>query len=488
MVALPEKISELSVAATKANSRVPFYDPDTGSTFAALGDDLGAPAAAVAQAAAISYANIPSGTGILTASLLSINADPTKFDLQAGQGYIIDNWTTPSAPTAVLVTWGAFSAQTATYRTTDTATTVMIDSTGAIVQKNTPPTHADYRDYIVIGKLIHTTKANILGVSPFVRAIPSSDLMAYDLANFLGVLARGVDITANGANLNLNRSAGTLFRVGSNAASGLKDPNESDLGSSSAISFSYRYRDGSGGFKVDASTTSISPSLYDDGDGTLADPGAGKFTIQRVYVFTNGNTFVVPGQTVYNNLDDAKAAIVTERPVLDPQLADANLRAFIVVKRGATNLQTAADAYFLPGGLLGQPGGGGGGGSSAAGGFGEYRFQDYKGPAIIGILGVFDAVEARTLAEVTLQCDTLPVGSNLIAELRKNNPASGNNVLSATLQVTTTEAATNLRYVGTSVTSFLSTAIADGDVFYLVLTSVGSTTPATNPRAVMRYA
>ena len=194
--------------------------------------------------AAIAYANVPSATGALTPSLLSINADPTKFDLQAGQGYIIDNWTNPTAPTAVLVTWGAFTAQTATYRTTDTATTVMIDSTGAIVQKNTSPSHADYRDYIVIGKLIHTTKANILGTAPFVRAIPSSDLMAYDLANFLGVLARGVDITANGANLNLNRSAGTLFRVGSNAAAGLKDPNESDLGAVSAISFQYRYRNG----------------------------------------------------------------------------------------------------------------------------------------------------------------------------------------------------------------------------------------------------
>lgn len=488
MAELPEKISELPLGSPGASDLVPFAAAD-GTTKAATVLNLGAPAAAAAQAAAIDYANIPSGTGILTASLLSINADPTKFNLAAGQGYIIDNWTNPTAPNAVLVTWGAFSAQTATYRTTDTATTVMIDSAGAIVQKNTTPAHADYRDYIVIGKLIHTTKANILGTAPFLRAIPSSDLMAYDLANFLGVLARGVDITANGANLNLNRSAGSLFRVGSNAASGLKDPNESDLGALSAISFSYRYRNGSGGFKVDASTTSISPSVYDDGDGTMADPGVGKFTIQRVYVFTNGNTFVVPGQTVYNNIDYAKAAIVTERPVLDPQLADANLRAFIVVKRGTTALNVATDAYFLPGGLLGQPGGGGGGsGGAVAGGFGEYRFQDYQGPAIIGILGVFDAVEARTLAEVTLACDMLPVGSNLIAELRKNSPLTGNNVLSATLQVTTTESATNGRYVGTPVTSFLSTAIADGDVFYLVLTGVGSTTPAMNPRAVMHYA
>jgi len=485
---LPEKISELPLGSPGESDLVPYDDVATGTTKAASVLNLGAPAAAAAKAEAIAYANIPSGTGILTPSLLSINADPTKFDLQAGQGYIIDNWTNPLVPVATLVTWGAFTAQTATYRTTDTATTIMINSSGAIVQQVAPPSHADYRDYIVIGKLIHTTKANILGTAPFVRAIPSSDLMAYDLANFLGVLARGVEITANGANLNLNRSAGSLFRVGCSAAAGLKDPNESDLGAVSAISFQYRYRNGTGGFKADAPTTSVSPSVYDDGDGTLGDPGVGKYTVQRVYVFTNGNTFIVPGQTIYNNMDDAKAGILTERPVLDPQLADANLRAFIAIKRGTTNLQTAADAYFLTGGILGQPSGGGGGGGAVAGGFGEYRFQDYQGPAILGILGVFDAVEARTLAEVTLACDTLPVGSNLVAELRKNSPLTGNNVLSATLQVTTTEAATNGRYVGTPVTSFLSTAIADGDVFYAVLTGVGSTTPATNPRMISRYA
>lgn len=310
-------------------------------------------AASAAQSGAVAYANIPSATGALTNSLLSINADPTKFDLQAGSGYIIDNWTNPSAPTATLVTWSAFTAQTATYRTTATATTVMINSSGQIVQQTTPPSNADYRDYIVIGKLIHTTKANILGTASFLRGIPSCDLFATDLAAFLGPLAKGVDISANGANLNLNRSAGTMFRVGSNAANGLKTPNTSTVSSSTAFSFQYRYRDGSGGFKADASTTSVNPSVYDNGTGTLADPGANKYTNQHVYVFTNGNTFIVPGQVVYNSLSEAVAAVRTESLVVDPNLADANMRSHISIKRGTTALNVGTDVTFTPGGILG---------------------------------------------------------------------------------------------------------------------------------------
>lgn len=126
--------------------------------------------------------------------------------------------------------------------------------------------------------------------------------------------------------------------------------------------------------------------------------------------------------------------------------------------------------------------GSGGGGGSAF----EATVQDYKGLAMVGILGQFDATTAKTLAEVTIISDSLPVGSNLICELRKNSTSSGN-ILSSTLQVTTTESATNGRYVGTPVTSFTSAAIADGDVLYAVLTGVGSTTPAINARVILRF-
>lgn len=139
---------------------------------------------------------------------------------------------------------------------------------------------------------------------------------------------------------------------------------------------------------------------------------------------------------------------------------------------GTTNYLRADGTWAAPAG---------GGGSAY-----EFTAQGYEGPAVIGILGKFDATTAKTIAEVTIVSDTLPVGSNCICELRKNSTTSGN-ILSSTLQVTTTESATNGRYVGTPVTSFTSASIADGDVLYAFLTGVGSTTPAANVRVILRF-
>lgn len=95
-------------------------------------------------------------------------------------------------------------------------------------------------------------------------------------------------------------------------------------------------------------------------------------------------------------------------------------------------------------------------------------------------------MNARTLSKIVLYSDTLPVGSNVIAELRKNSTTSGN-ILNSTLQLTTTDTASNGRYVGTAVTSFTSASVSANDVLYLYLTSVGSTTPAMNIRACLYY-
>jgi hypothetical protein len=137
---------------------------------------------------------------------------------------------------------------------------------------------------------------------------------------------------------------------------------------------------------------------------------------------------------------------------------------------GPTNFLRADGTWAAPGG--------------GGGGFLELAIADYQGPAVVGQLGRYTATRTGTLGSIRLVSDTLPVGSNVIAELRKNSTTSGN-VLSATLQVTTSESATNGQYIGTAVSSFSSTAIAAGDVFNVVLTSVGSTTPGTNVRALL---
>lgn len=313
-------------------------------------------------AADAKFVNLIAATGMVSGGSLSINADPTKFDISAGSGYVIDNWTTPTNPTVYQVSWSAKTGITDTYLTTDTATVIMIDRLGNVVQTNAAVTSAVYRDYLVLGKTVHGTKTTILSIANAQNSLASALAYAPDLAQFFGPLASGIVFSPADANLTVARSSGYMLRCGANYPTSQKTPNVASVSLSSPCSFRYRYRDGAGGFKVDAATTNINPSVWDNGSGTLQDPSPNKYTNQRIYVFTNGNTYVVPGQVVYNSMAAAQAGLVTETPVLDPQLADANLRCVISVKRGTTNLASASDSQFLTGGFFGASSGAGSGG------------------------------------------------------------------------------------------------------------------------------
>ena len=111
---------------------------------------------------------------------------------------------------------------------------------------------------------------------------------------------------------------------------------------------------------------------------------------------------------------------------------------------------------------------------------------DYKGYCLCGIVGTLDVTSPFTLSKATVICDSLPVGSNLTVEIRKNSKTSGN-VLLATLQVTTSQSPTNGRFVGTPVTSFSDASMSTGDVFYAYVSDPGSTLAAQNVRVALIY-
>ena len=102
---------------------------------------------------------------------------------------------------------------------------------------------------------------------------------------------------------------------------------------------------------------------------------------------------------------------------------------------------------------------------------------DYSWPAIIGVLGTYVFDSSKTGSKYSITVDSIPIGSNLIVELRKNSYTSGN-VLSSTLQIATTDTLTNGKKT-VSITD--SDTYVAGDYVVAYLTSVGSTTPALNP-------
>jgi len=309
----------------------------------------------------VNLVNLTASTGIVTGGELSINADTTKFDVEAGLGYVINSESDPMSQVPVFVSWEAKTAQVTPYLLTHQRTEVMVDSSGELVLK-TSLSADDYRDYIYVGKVVHNNQTTINAVSTLPNTMYNAELKTLDLAQALGsVNASGNVYGANGENLSLDKTSGVIFRIGSNYANDKKTPNLFESPAGTALSFRYRYRNASGGFTTSTPVTSVDPEHYDDGTGTLATVDNNKFTIQRIYLYAGSDlTYVTYGQSQYASLSDARAGIESEQPVIDPvTAAEACLRAFLIMKQGTVSLLNTSNVFFRSGGKLGEPQAGG---------------------------------------------------------------------------------------------------------------------------------
>lgn len=315
-------------------------------------------------------------SGILNGGIISINADTTKFDFTAGLLYIIDSFTDPEQPIITSVEFTAQSAIAATEVATDNETFVGIrldnvaptggtatalsatvggvSGTVYITQKpNAEYTREEARDVVQIGALLHAGVV-ISQVFNLQQLSLSATLQLYDLAEAVGIInTSGNEFSANGANLNINKSAGVIFRIGSNndgTPAGLKDPNNSAVAVDTAATWKYRHQDGSGGFTVLSDTTVVDPDQFDDGSGTLAVVGNNKHTIKKIYVGPQGDIRLEYGQVIYNSQSEAEEAI-TVATITDPVLvAETAFRGWLLIKKGATDLTVASDAKFIAAG------------------------------------------------------------------------------------------------------------------------------------------
>lgn len=301
------------------------------------------------------------GSGAYYAQSLSINADPTKFDVGAVSGWI----TTQGAnPTRVDVHFAGRTAITVTNLATSDITYVALDQNGNIVQQTTPFTEPSRRQYIVLGILGHATRTAISSANLVPSLINGLNTRFEMLNDVLGVVnVSGNVISAVAGTLQLARSTGRMWNISSNYSI---DPNSPDFRVQAALSPQTGSR-----LKRDAvvttSVTTLDPNQYDL-NGTLTAVPSNRYSIQRIYVSPRGEAAFVYGQNIYTSMANALAAIDTEAYVENPILSGiATIRAFVIVRGGTTNLATAADATIVAANKFGASGGGG----AAAGGTGS---------------------------------------------------------------------------------------------------------------------
>lgn len=282
-------------------------------------------------------------TGLIKNGLIQANGDPTKFNITSGTG-IISNFDDPENPISTLINFPAFTAVTPTYLLTGTITYVAINSTPSVVMQATPFTPEQRRSLIVLGAVVHSNLSTINVLNNISAPSNASTNQLHDFIEAVGALnITGNKYTANGANLQLNKSAGTIFKLGVNFANDWKNPHT--LGQSVMTSLTFRYRTQNGTEGSDR--INLNPALYDNNNVLTAVPN-NKFTIQTVTMFQSGLTRIQYGQTIYDDLSTAKNAIFTRNFVLEPNSKENGIiRAYIIMRNTTTSLQTVADAEIL---------------------------------------------------------------------------------------------------------------------------------------------
>ena len=303
------------------------------------------------------------GTGILSGGILSVNGgDSTKFDISAGTGVVVDNYTDPQNPQVITISWPDLSELTIDALATDFVTHVSVDQDGAIVQQTTPLTSNERRDCIQLGLLIHTNLTSIQSLEVKPQVGYDQAHMLIDLADSLGIVNKSGNIfSANGTNLKVDKSSGESFSFGSNWDTSTKSPNMStDLALSGPTMFR-SYRDGSGGWAIPVLSNLVDVGKYDDGTGTLNTmSGVENFQIFRIfYAPANQDVIIAYGQQTYLKMADAQANIDGEDFSKNPILDSTILRGYLIAKRDTTDLSDTTEAKLISLDKLG---------SSAAGG------------------------------------------------------------------------------------------------------------------------
>jgi hypothetical protein len=291
-------------------------------------------------------------TAFISGGELTINADPTKFDIAAGFGHIIDNHTDTHDPTHTEISWPAMSGNTPSGLGTQGATNIGIDSGGNVVQSLTGFTLEELRDTIKVGGVVHPGGV-IISASRSPVFSYNDPLNLFDLVDSIGPITRAGNIySANGTNLYIDKSAGETFRYGANYETSAKIPNTTTDALSVSGTFFRTYRDGSGGFTT-VSSNEIDPDNWDDGSGVLQTVPVNDWTIQRIFFFAGSDlTQVYYGQETYANQADAEAAIDSE-VFTSADVSTGTLRSWLLVRRNASDLSSNSDARFITAGKFG---------------------------------------------------------------------------------------------------------------------------------------
>lgn len=419
-------------------------------------------------------------TGLRDGGIPTVNVDPTKFDLSAGVGLIVDSHTDPSNPVVTVATWSAMTGVTPAGFGISEVTFIGIDGTGSLYQKTTEFTYEEKRDYIFLAAIVHPTLAGtITQIHTGPRLTGGRDADASDFFDAFGPFnVDGNAIQPNASDLKIDRTSGNVWQVGGNYATSKKRPSIVTLPLAAQTALQYIYRDGSGDFIYPyPPAAQVDPGNWDDDSGSLQAVPAAKYTVQRIFMYsTDGHLACHYGQTLFDSMEEAEAAINLTF-VMSPELHLTIFRAWLIVKGDATDLSNPAQAKFVLAGKFGLATvmtGAGGGEANTASNVGSAGVGLFKQKAVVD-LEFHKLSSASAAITVAYDAGTDTVRLTFALPVHKDSHVSGGS--DAFLSTDLIDAVVRrLRETG-GPTDLLLAAIADGQYLARSGATVAGVTP-----------
>lgn len=356
-------------------------------------------------------------TGAIDFVGLSATVGTTSFSIGQVDGWFVNpptgGDTTPIATRVVRspTSSHAISSGLLSYVSVDEAGTVYI------TDENSPWTEAQRRSRILLGTVVHTGGI-ITEVNNRPNIAMSTVARLETLAGSIGAFNETGNTFSAGSGIKLAKTLGVIYAHSANYGQGLDgttisplahghSPDRRQMAASATQGFYY------GSSNIDAPNSGITSGAsfapitdlrfneWDDKttkaptDPALVVPN-GSWTIQRIYMFSQGAVLITRGQAIYASIGDARAAITTEDVTLNPIITDLSVHmAYMLV--GASATPSAGDIEFIPVSRFGGGGGAGGGGGIAE----PIAGLTFESPATTPVSGDLTGTETRLYIDQT---------------------------------------------------------------------------------------
>jgi hypothetical protein len=304
-----------------------------------------------------------SSTGLREGGIITINGgDNTKFDVSAGTGVVVDNFTNPLEPVTTEVSWSTLTGNTVDSLTGESGTYVFMDEFGDVFQLpvSTIITGSDRRNYIYLGLLGHGNKINITNAFSTPNFITSPINQLNDFTYAVGPFSMsGNKISTVPGTLSLAKTSGVSYINGGNFKNDKSNP--SVVSSISLSASTLIYATGQG--VLGPSGTTVDTQNYDPSGLGVITPlsNPNDITAHRIWFEPINNSIVFQfGQYVYASVPDAKAGFDSEDYIVPSGLGEVPYLVAVLITEASADGSNLDGATLIPQGKFAGTGGGGG--------------------------------------------------------------------------------------------------------------------------------